>query len=205
MKDLDDFYPQILPWAPGCPEPTVRNAIVQACITFCERTRLWRAEDSFGVTADLNTFVCVPSTAQLIEIEQATFNDEPLDPIALRELNYRIPQWRTDTSTQPRYVTQVAPDTVQVVPTATGTLKLYMTLKPADEAEQVPDFLVDKHRRLIAAGALTDILMLPGQPFTNPDLAAAYNGRWQSRLDSLFNQNIKGQQRAKARVRPSFF
>ena len=40
MKPIDDFLPLILPRAPGCPEPIAFDAIRQAAIEFCERTRI---------------------------------------------------------------------------------------------------------------------------------------------------------------------
>jgi len=205
MTDLDVFLPSIMPYAPGCPEPTAFSAIINAAQKFCERTRLWRDSDSFEVTGDDCNVVCVPEGAELLEIEAATFNGKPLDPIAYADLQRDYPTWRTHDG-DPRFVSQASMDSVVLAPRGHGgTLHLSLYLKPSNEAEQLPDFLAKHYLRVIADGALGEILMLPMQSFTDPERGQFYALRFVQKLDSLSTSNIKGQQRAPARTRPSFF
>ena len=205
MTDLEEFLPQVLPIARGCALPTAINALRQAAIRFCETTRAWRCEDEFDVTPTSCAFVCAPDGAELFEIEAVTFNGYPLDPASLAFLDRTDPIWRTrEDEGSPRYFTQLDFDTIQIVPRATGAVKVIGFYKPTEDAEQVPDFLASKYRRAIASGALADILLIPGQPFFQPDLASVHAARFQAALDRNFNLNVRGQQRAPARTRPQF-
>lgn len=205
MTDLEAFLPQVMPYAPGCPEPTALAAIVKSAQDFCERTRLWRDQDQFTVTPTSCNVVCVPDGADLFEIEQATLNGYMLEPISQADLNSRLPDWRTREETQGRWITQTEPGSVMVVPRSTGTLFLATVLRPANDAEQLPDFIAQHYLRVIADGALAEILMTPGQPFTAPDRAQFYSMRFEQRLGELSTRSIQGQQRARLRTKASWF
>lgn len=204
MIELDVFLPKIMPYAPGCPEPTALAAIITAAQTFCERTRLWRDRDQFNVTPASCNVMCAPSGANVFEIESARLNDRALDPISLADLEFKHPTWRQFSESEGRWITQVEPDTVMVIPPATGTLELALILRPADDADQLPDFIGSLYRQCIADGALAEILMLPGQPFYAPDRAQYYAARFESKLGELTTRSIKGQQRAPIRTRAQF-
>jgi hypothetical protein len=205
MKDLDAFLPNIRPYAPGVAEPAAFFAIRQAAIAFCERTRLWRYEDEFTVAEDGCEAIVVPYGAVIHEIERADFNGKRLTPMTPGALDDLLPDWRSGLTGTPRYVTQTEPDTIALVPKTAGTVTLHLYLKPAQDADELPDFIVDQHRNVIAHGALMHILTIPNQSFTNPDMAAAYAASFERKLDSLFNANSRGQQRAPNRTKANFF
>lgn len=207
MIDLEQFLPHVMPYAPACPEPTALHAIKEAAIEFCKATKLWRSDDEFSVSVGDCDAVCVPVGAQLVSIEHATFEGYPLVPASLADLNRIMPDWREqkEASTLPSYLTQIDLDTVRVVPPANGTLRLYTVLAPSDDAEMVPEWLLRKHGRVIGAGALKEVLMLSGQPFFNPDLAAGFSTRFYNSIESNFSQHSRGQQRARLRTKAHFF
>ena len=201
MKDFSSFKKRIMPRVPGAAEPTVNDAIREAAIEFCRRTRMWREEDTFQVDDD-SELIAVPYGAVLHEIESARFNGYPLEPVTLSWLEDNVPQWRTQ-SGGGKWITQLRPDTVRVVPTGPGTLDLSLFLVPAPDTDQLPDFLADHYVRCIADGALADLLAMP-YDYANPGLASYHAERFERRLSELFNQNLRGQQRASVRVRPQF-
>lgn len=205
MKPLEDLLPRIMPRAPRCPEPTALDAIRRAAMEFCQRTRIWRESDSFGVTTAGDNIICVPQGTVLFEIESARIDGRPLEPASLSWLNQQFPLWREETSDLPRFITQVEPDSVQLVPAGTGALDLTLILKPSDDAEYLPDWMIDQHSRVLADGALGEILTIPGQPFFNPQLAGFHAGRFARDLDRLSSAGIRGQQRAPVRTVPDFF
>ena len=205
MKPIDDFLPLILPRAPGCPEPIAFDAIRQAAIEFCERTRIWRDTDQF--MADEFGDIFAPAQSVVYQIEDARFDGRRLIPIGVQDLNGMYPDcdWTTKTGEQPQYVTQLHPDTIKVVPSMSGMVTLTLLLKPTNNAQELPDFIFDQYARTIADGALAEILMIPGQPYTNPQGGAMYSQRFQQRLDSLQVQGLKGQQCAPIHTKASFF
>lgn len=201
MVDLDVFYPSIMPSAPGCPQPSADQALITAAQMFCERTRLWRGDDRFELAGEDCDVLCAPDCAIVYEIEHAEVEGRRLEPIAWADLNRDYPHWR-DHDGMARWITQAAPNTIKVLPyRATGTLRLSTILRPTDDADQLPDFLANQYRRFLADGALGEILMLPGQSFTNPEMAQFYMARFQNRLDSLSSRSSGGQQRAPLRTR----
>lgn len=205
MIELDVFMPKIMPYAPGVAEPTAFGAIIKAAQELCERTRLWRDEDVFTITPDSCDVVCVPEGADLFEIEHATINGYALEPISIGDLNRNEPDWQSRASDLGRWITQTMPGSVMVVPRCHGTLRLSTTLRPSNDADRLPDFIGRLHQNIIADGALAEILMTPSQPFTAPDRAQFYMMRFEAGLSRLSNASVKGQQRAKARTRPSYF
>lgn len=206
MKDLDLILPSILPYAPGCADQAAYFGIRQAAIEFCERTRLWRAEDEFAVSADGCDAIMAPYGAVIHEIEHAAFNGSGLDRVSTAFLDQRAQGWRTGSlSGQPHYLTQTEPNTVRVVPRAAGTLTLHLYLKPAQDADELPDWMIDQYREPLAHGALARILLIPNQSFTNVELGAAFGAAFQSKLDGLSTKGTQGQQRAPLRTRPSYF
>lgn len=205
MKPLDTLFPRIMPRVKNCAVPIAEAAIRTAAIDFCERTRIWRSSDTFNVSHADCEVVAVPYGAALHEIESARFNGIALEPVSIGWLDEGVHGWRDKTATASKWLTQVNPGSVRVVPAACGQLDLSLILKPSEDADQLPAWLIDGHARVLADGALAEILTIPDKPAYNPDLAMFYSNRFRSEMDRLFNSNIKGQQKAPTRTRPNFF
>lgn len=197
MREIADMMRLVAPYAVGVPEPVAVQYLRDAAIEFCQETRIWRHSADFNVIGGQNETLCTPDQAQIFEIENAWFNKCLLEPRPFGS----IENWDRDDG-QPRYITQSSPGSVRLVPGAleAGVLSLHLFLKPANDAEDFPDFLTE-YERIIADGALARILMLPNQPFTNPAMAGAFGQSFVQGKDRNFNQNIKGKQRAPMRSR----
>lgn len=202
MREIEELLPQVIPYAPGCADPTAIQHIRDAAVRFCERTRCWRHIDTFKTNNSHHQIMAVPSGAVLFEIEWAKFDD--------RELEAKIPDVDTwhhqdQAYAYPRYITQVNPSCVSIEPHAEGELMISLFLKPSQETDMLPDFLVSHMARNIADGALATLLLLPNQPFTNPQMAMAFEAKFQASLDKNFDFNLRGQQRARKRTRANYF
>jgi hypothetical protein len=205
MKPLDAFLNKINPYAPGCAIPTAFNAIRDAAIEFCERTRLWRWEDEFDVSASDAEAISTPYGSVLLDIEKVSFDGEPLEPKTVAWLDEHMNGWRTGAvAGQPKYLTQLELNTIRLVPGQAGTVNISVWLKPSQDCMDLPAFLSDQFREVIAHGALGRILMMPSQPFTNGDLGAGFLASFESKLTQLSGKGITGQQRARVRTRASF-
>lgn len=207
MKSLDEFLKSINQYAPGCATPTAHFGIRQAAIEFCERTRLWRYEDEFIVTAAEAEGITTPTGSVLQDIECVTFNGgAPLMPKTVQWLDTNEPGWRKGIITgTPQYVTQIEPNTIRLVPGEAGTVNIGVWLKPAQDCDELPDFLADQYRETIAHGALGRILLMPNQSFTNGTLAAAFLANFEAKLSALSGKGTTGQQRARVRTKASFY
>lgn len=207
MTDIEEFLSKVLPFAPGCPEPTAFEHIRNAAIEFCEETKLWRFDDSFDVDEDPN-IVCAPQGAVIHQIERCDFDGCKLEPRGIGWLDEHHPDWRSETNRlegAPAYFTQVLPDTVRVVPHRAGRLQVWLRLKPSEDADQLPDFIASQHRNMIGWGALAGILMLPNQTFTDPNRATYFQAKFDQALGRKSKLQSTGQQRAPIRTKANWF
>lgn len=208
MSSLDTFLSHVRPWAPGVPDPTAFKNIRLAAIEFCERTRLWKYEDEFDVLAATPTSdITTPAGSILHDIEVVLFNGKELLPKATRDLDRLEPGWRTGDlgSGLPKYFTQIDQSTLRVVPVMDGTVYLCARLKPAQDATEIPDFIANEYREVIAWGALSRLLTIPGQSYTSPELGQFYAQKFSEKLDRLSTKGTTGQQNAPKRSRARFF
>lgn len=201
MQDIEDLLTHVLPYAPGCAEPTAVQHLREAVIRFCERTRCWRFIDTFHTTGEHHEILAVPSDAVLFEIEWAKFNERELEAVSPQAATWH----NQEGYTEPRYITQVNPNCVSLEPHAVGELVISMFLKPAPTALEIPAFMICDFGRALADGALATLLLLPNQPFTNPQMAAVFEGKFQASMDRNFAHNMRGQQRAAKRTKPNYF
>ena len=207
---LDTLLPEVRPWAPGVPDQTAYKALRGAAIEFCERTRLWKYENTVAVLATdpATSTIQLPIEAAVHDIEVALFSGVELTPKAPRDLDEWMPGWRTgDLSTgQPRYITQIEQNKITLVPAtyADGSLYLCLRLKPSQNAMTLPDFMAD-YAECLGWGALGRLLTVPGQSYSNPDLAAFYTTRFISKLDSLSLKGSLGQQNATKRSKSRYY
>lgn len=198
MREPDAFFRWIAPYAPSCPDPVMERHVIDATRSFCEATRCWRATDSIAITGDEEQILCVDASATLFEIEQARFNERDLEPVSYTQV-------RRDDEGEPRLIAQVNPQAVILSPHGeAGTLTISMFLKPAQDAQSLPDFLFEQFGEFIAQGALATILSIPNLPYSNPGLAAYNAARFQQAKDSRFAFHRRGQQRAPVRTRAQY-
>lgn len=208
MSSLDSFLGYVRPWAPGVPDPTAYKAIRGAAIEFCERTRLWKYEDEFAVTIDdCNSGIFTPNGSVVHDIEVVLFDGRELLPAATRDLDRLEKGWRTNESGGglPKYFTQIDQSTLRIVPAMEGTVYLCLRLKPSQDTNEVPDFISREYNEVIGWGALGRILTIPGQSYSNPELATYYSQKFTDKIDRLSNKGTTGQQNAPKRTRARFF
>lgn len=205
MIDFEPFLKRILPRVAGAARPAVHDAIRVAAQEFCTRTRLWREHDVIETIVEYDGIMVAPTDAVIFEIESAVFDGYHLEPTSISWLDANKPGWRGWGEAQPVYITQTEPDTVKLVPAYKGRLDLHVILKPSDEAEYFPDWLADHYSQVIADGALAELLTIPAQEFTNPELAMFYAQRFDNRLNNMSSANLKGQQKARVRTKPFWF
>ena len=117
MRDLYELAPHVMPWAPTCPEPLMIQYLREATIEFCRRTRSWRTEEIYKLTApeqDIQLVTCCDSIVHEIERvryreDSASIWQQPLKPITFEEAD----DWQGGEAT-PVYFTQRIANTLRV-------------------------------------------------------------------------------------------
>lgn len=210
MKDIEELLPRVLEVASACPEPTIIRHLRDAARTFCRRTRIWRATESWALGTGKFEVVAVGQEAEVFEISHARLGETDLDAKTVDWLDKNRPGWR-DEEGAAKILTQVAPRTVRVVPKPEIdadnplTLTLELILIPANDTERLPDPLIDTYDQVIADGALGRVLLLPNVAWANADLGLKHQKDFMDAVDHWADRIPKGQQKAPRRTRTRFF
>lgn len=210
------FFPLVAPHAYGASEPIMSQAIRLSAIEFCERTRCWRHASTYDILASGEATAIAPGYAAIHEFEVATFDDEiELEPIAYTD----VEPGGFDLTGPPKYITQVSPNEIIILPAGAGSLDLSVFLKPRHGQEYelqadgdvenlydaVPEFLLTMYGERIAAGALWRLLTQENTPYYSPQRGALFKAKFDEAAEASFGSNIRGQQRARIRSAAYWF
>lgn len=209
MVDVNGQLANIAQIARKCPTATLRRAYVRALREWCQQTQ-WLRTNVVGATA--------PNEAQY-----SLGSDPDLDIVAIFAMQGtvvpaggNIQKWPLAASNsggwnpnlQPERPTQYAyiPEgqfALYPVPNAVYTLGITLILQPKEQAVNVPAAPLVKYSNEIEAGALAYLLMVPGMPWSQPNLAAGYDKKFSAGISNgkaeAQRQFNTGSQRAQPR------
>lgn len=178
----DILFPEVMVHAPNCPEPIAINAIRNACIDFAKGTLVLTEElDPISVTAN-EPLVDIDTVAGY-DVERLVgdlfFEGKRLSKKTTAELDAMYYQsWREFTSPKPSGYVMYKANEVRLVPipteSAAGAITGRVALSPSRTSTRVREDLIAFDRQGIAAGAISKILMIPDQPYSNEAKAAVY-------------------------------
>lgn len=205
--EIEELLPEVLLYCRACPEPVAVAKLREAARELCDRAKFWRADDEFEISTPDCEGICTVQDASIVEIENAWLDEYPLEAKTVGWLDSNKPGWtRYDERVAPaRYITQLTPNTVTVVPKMAGRLTARFVLKPSRTAETLPDFLVEQLGTEIGKGAAGRLLVIPNTEYTNPQLGSAYVAEFDGLLDRLSVKAAKGQQNGRLRTKARFF
>lgn len=200
-REIDDLLPFVLPYAQKCPELVAIPKIRDAARRYCTATRIWRESETMTVSSPECTGISTIPDAALVAIEAAILDGTPLTPKTVGWLDSELPGWDhyEEDVAAARYITQLAENTVTVVPKATGSLTLRAILKPSLTAYTVPDILVENHAVAIGKSAAAELLMMPDPDWQNPQLALVLRQDFDRAIAEARSQAQRGQQQARTR------
>jgi len=208
MRDIDDLLPEVLIHAPNCSDPVAVRYLREAARDVCEKVDLWRERASITIDDDEGSALTAVPDAEIVRIETATLDGISLTPQTPEWLDENFPGWDAEepTGSASRFITQIRPGVIQVVPYNAGTLKVRLILKPSRLASTLPDFLVEKYGTDIGKGAAARVLMLPTDDNgPNPQMGTLLQSEFAAFLDTLPMKVTKGQQGARPRTKGSYF
>lgn len=169
---FEDFLPEVLQFVPDVADLVATNAIRNACIEFCEKTRYWQIEvDPIDVVANQSNYVIpTPADTKMVGIVYAYYQTNllvPQPPDTLANI-YRLGDWR-ELQGSPQYITQIIKPEVILVPqpsfAAAGALKVRVSIAPTRGASEVSSQLYEEYLMVIANGAKAILYNTPGQPY----------------------------------------
>lgn len=218
MKPLADFLPFVLPAVPGCSDPMAEQAVLSACIEFAGRSLAVQENTIASVVVGVTEYdVDESAMQQLAKVLAVYYYDQPLKKRS-REMvtsgfaarGEDIPGYTAASGTPTEWFCRnVADAVVSVHPPASASAEDALTVVsayvPTRSATRVADVLYTDYAEDIAAGAIARLLIVPGQPFTNPALYPMYQGKFSSATHQAANLVRVGIGAASSRVNPGFF
>lgn len=202
---LEDLFPRVLPFAPGCSEPVAEFYLREAARELCTRTRLWRVNmaaiptiaNSVGPYA-----IALPVGADLVDIHSALIDGREVDVLPESALPN---DWQTWPNTVRDCVFTTDKAALYAVPAyeAVRSIVLDVTLKPTEQVDELPDIVAIHHARAIADGALSNILLLPA--YQNIQLAAIKAEQFNSAITKTAIKTSRGNSRFRPRQQGRYF
>ena len=179
------LYDEVLPDVPGVPQNVALNAIRNAVIEFCEKTRIW-VVDQAAITGTINIAVYpfVPLAGTVVAgvvVGSAKYNGQRIEPTTQSELSDNNVLWSTRTG-QPRHFLQENTKEFILTPMPSATLvnaiTMKVALKPTRASTTVADWIVEMYREELAHGAKGKMFSMQKKPWSSADLAGYHTGRF---------------------------
>jgi hypothetical protein len=209
MKPLSAFYPRILPYLPGCPEPMVDQVLVNSAIEFAEASLTIRQNlDSFRTVVGKVEYDLDPPTKyhDINRVMGVTLNGKELQPGLFEAIRNDLPTavaiprgFYTD-RTDNTFTLRLAPP-----PDGSYPVVVAVTLRPARAATQLDDDLFNIWIDPVVSGAIGRAMQIPNQPFTDYARADQLLAEAARLTNSSRIEGNYGLVRGSMRVRPRSF
>lgn len=206
MSAYTAFLNDVMPDVPGCTLDIAKHAIKNACIEFCEKSLiLQRDYDPVTVVAGVVDYDIEPPTGSLVtRIMRAWYKTTELialapDAIENAEVYNRLFTGANTDRQDPKYILQKDERTYSLYPipvsTVANALTMRVAYKPSRSSTTVDDVVYEDYSEAIAAGAKARLMMSPGKPYTNPQLAGAHMEIFRQAVNIARQRAIRGHMR----------
>lgn len=189
MTALTVWHDLVVPEIRGVTPEVALYETRRAVIKFCEQSQSIDTQlAAMNVVANQATYTLTPPADTLIvDAHRVEHNGKALTPSSQAELDRAFDNWRTETGV-PRYWYLENRTTLRLVKTPADALisGLVVTVatKPTDTAANVDDRLWTDHSESIKIGALANLMMMDGKPWSNPQKAAFFHSQFVSRINA---------------------
>lgn len=203
---LEKFLPFVVAECLGAPEPTAIDALRNACFDFCRRSLWWteRQDPDAYVEGTSEYQLMAPPGAVIVAVQSVNLDGERvLTATVAEDVDRSMPGGWTSTGPVKAFV-QPRPDTIQLipVPNKSGTFACIAAFAPSRATPTVPDGLFTYYLETIVQGALSKLKRMPGQSWTDPAAAVAYERLFLMGINAVLLERNRGPMRAGLRADP---
>lgn len=198
MANISEWIPRIAPSVALCPNQVIKEAIINTCRDFCQKTQLWgnNALTAIDVVDGTSDYDLTSALGDICGIDAVELDDTPIAPTTVEELDRLNNLWRqTVTSRSSWYVFGMA-DSIKLVyepdDDITGGLEVWVSLKPLKTATTVEDFLYRDFEKAIENGAKGELFLIPGMPWSNTELGAYFVNKYEAARDTAKMRKFTG-------------
>lgn len=182
----------------------IDQAILNAAIDFCERTKYWvyRSNDVTLVKGKSDYTLNIPNESYIVEIKDGvTHNAESVTQAdeSIVSDTYGA-DWYDEIDTDVKFIIVEQPAKIVTVPkpaaSQTKALKnIKLVLRPSIDAIELPDFLYAEFARAIADGAVMELLDRPATeitPWGDMNLADTYRMKFEREVNRIKDKVANG-------------
>jgi len=208
MRPWSDWFPDLAPHVPGCPMPLMEHELRRAAQSFFTRTRAWRVDFGPVAVPALTSSVNVTpfdANQRLVDVEALWFDGVLIAPVTPETLDGTAPgDWRQHSGVV-RHYWETMPGNVGLYPrpvaAATTGVTARLAVEPSDIASGLPADIATRFFDAISLGARARLMLYPGKPWTNVNLAEAYGKAFGEMGDVTHTRSAQGGVRARSRPR----
>lgn len=206
MAALSDFAKYVRPEVAGCPDIILLDAILRAGIEFCKRTRVFKEVVSV-VTAIGDARYTLATSAGTVpeEILNIKRNEyDALDASSFKE--FEDNDFDVLSGTPHYYYLDVDGELVLgMIPNAVETLTATVKIRPAEDADELPDEMANRYKHQIASGAKSILMLMNNQAWTDIKMASIHASLFEEAIADANLRDAKGASRKPLRTMPHFF
>lgn len=184
--NISDFYNHIWPEVPMCPNPKIKEALIDSARDFLRRTELWTVElDPIDITAGEPEYLAASYDGDIVSVDHFEIKGDDdvyrrktvISEIAISENPDERDDWRTQTAPESDagWANQTLKLRLTYIPETTivDGLKVWINIMPFDSATVFPAILWSHFKQVIIDGALGELLLISNKPWTNLDMGSA--------------------------------
>lgn len=209
MSDVsyDLFLPDVVQFVQDVPEIVAIQAIRNAAIQFCEKTRVLQTElTAMDTEENVSVYPFEPDIGyKVVDIMEAWYGDQLLIPKAVEELTriYRTSNWN-DLDGNPYYYFRSRTQEITIVPkpsvSESAKLKLRVALVPSRASSVIDEEIYERYYEYIALGARARLYGTAGQPYYSAKDAQIYLKRFSDGMNEIRTRVAKGLTRASVQI-----
>jgi len=204
MKTLATFLPRLMPLVPGCPEPLAKQALQDSAIAFCEDSLVLREKQTFPTVAATGTYTLTsPTDQQPARVMKLWLDGTLLTPSATDTVSAVTSTPSTPTTYYVTRDSSVMLLNLYPVPDGVFTIVAEVAMRPVRAAASLQDDLFDLWMEPLIEGALSRLMSMPGQSFTDQSGAMMLRSSAQSKSRKARNEGGVGRVQASRRVNPN--
>jgi hypothetical protein len=167
---LDEFLPRVYLHVPACSDPLARQALVDSCIQFCEKSEVLRQDlDPLTVSANVSSYELTPpeESHTFARILSVVIDGTPLHGVFEHDVKNLRPS-----SEGPKAFHTTRKDNefrlhLYPTPDKATTATVHAVLRPTRAATEVDDELFERWVDAVVDGAIARITRLPDQPYSD--------------------------------------
>lgn len=199
MANISDVRASVRQWANGCPDVTIDKYVVEAVRNFCRESYYYQQGMTINQVSGQASYSLAPSNSDevvtILAVEQSGSSLKQYMGAELNDSSFSGAGYQFE---PPSYLV-IAP-----TPTASVTngLELRLALQPPEGTTTLPDSIYRNFKEAIAAGALSVILSMQNEVWTNPTLASIKGQQFAHAVHTAKGLRMRGFVNGPIRIRP---